>query len=324
MNSDKPDVPIKQELVQQIKRLKNQKKVALYAHYYQPIEIQKLADYIGDSLGLANVAREKEDSNYIILAGVHFMAETASILNQKKTVLSPNFQAGCPLASFLNPKTIEEYKKQYPKSPLVVYVNTTAETKAYSDVCCTSSNAVKVVEKVAEEWDTDTVLFGPDKNLATFVENRTKLKIIRVPQNGNCPIHNFITEKDVEKAKQKYPGASILVHPECTLVVQKLADYIGSTSQMLNFTRTHPNPAGFIIGTEIGLIEHLRWKFPQQSYYPLNSAAVCKNMKKINLENLLDALKAIDTPDQSKYEIRVESGTAAKAIQPLERMLKYS
>ncbi|MHA1776617.1 MAG: quinolinate synthase NadA [Promethearchaeota archaeon] len=312
------------QMIDEIASLKEQKRIAIYAHYYQPIEIQKIADFIGDSLGLAKIAREREESDIIVLAGVHFMAETASILNQAKIILSPNFQAGCPLASFLNLNIINEYRAQYPGTPLIVYVNTTAETKAFSDVCCTSSNAVRVVEKAAQEWNTDTILFGPDKNLATFVENRTSLKIIKVPEMGNCPIHNFISMNDIDKAKKKHPGASLLVHPECPVEVQNQADFIGSTSQMLQYSQNNPNSNGFIIGTEMGLVEHLRWKFPNQSYYPLNSAAVCKNMKKIDIRNLLAAIRSVGTPRQSQYEIRVNSTQAAQALQPLERMLKYS
>ncbi|MCF2140191.1 MAG: quinolinate synthase NadA [Candidatus Lokiarchaeota archaeon] len=313
-----------ESLIDKIKALKRQKQVSIFAHYYQPIEIQKLANYIGDSLGLAKIAREQKDSKYIILAGVHFMAETASILNQNKVILSPNFEAGCPLASFIDPKIINEFKMKYPNSPLIVYVNTTAETKANSDVCCTSSNSLKVIENVAKDWKTDTILFGPDKNLANFVRNRTSLNIITVPEKGNCPIHNFLSIKDIEREKKNHPGASILVHPESPLEVQNEADFIGSTSQMLQYTKDNPNPNGFIVGTEIGLIEHLRWKNPEQSYYPLNKYAICKNMKKINLKNLFETLDACGTPSQSKYEIRVSEESANLAIVPLERMLQYS
>lgn len=312
------------ELIHEINQLKTKLNVTILAHYYQPIEIQKIADYIGDSLGLAQKTQENNAVEYILFAGVHFMAETASILNQDKTILCPDLQAGCPLASFLSESVISDYKKAYPGAPLIVYVNTTAETKANAEVCCTSSNALKMVQKTAKIWKSNTILFGPDKNLANFIRENTSLEIITVPENGNCPVHNKISLLDVDRMKLKHPNASIIVHPESPIEVQKQAEFVGSTSQMLKYTQEHPNPNGFIIGTEIGLVDHLNWKYPTQKFFPLNPNSICKNMKKMSLEKIYDSLKSIGTPSQENYEVRVSPELAKRAKIPLERMMDYS
>ncbi|MHA1519161.1 MAG: quinolinate synthase NadA [Promethearchaeota archaeon] len=313
-----------QTLLEEIHKLKEKYNVTFLAHYYQPIEIQKIADYLGDSLGLAKQARDRTDMDYILFAGVNFMAETASILNQQKTILSPDLEAGCPLSAFISATLIKEYKIRYPNAPLIVYVNTTAETKANADVCCTSSNAIRIAEKTAQEWNTKTILFGPDKNLAQFVRANTDLNIITVPERGNCPIHNLFSIKDVKKQKQEHPEAKLIVHPESPWEVQELADFVGSTSQMMAYTQENPSQGGFIIGTETGLTEHLRWKFPEQSYFPLSKRSVCKNMKKMSLPKIYAALKSIGTPEQDNFEVRVSPDQTAQALIAVNRMMDFS
>ncbi len=313
-----------QTLLKEIHKLKEKHNVTILAHYYQPLEIQKIADYLGDSLGLAKKARDHAGADYILFAGVNFMAETASILNQQKTILSPDLEAGCPLSAFLSGPIIKDHKSQYPDSPLVVYVNTTAETKANADVCCTSSNALQIVEKTAQQWNTNTILFGPDKNLAQFVRHQTEYNIVTVPERGNCPIHNLFCVEDVKKQKHEHPEAKLIVHPESPWEVQELADFVGSTSQMITHTQENPWESGFIIGTETGLVEHLQWKYPNQSYFPLSKNSVCKNMKKMTLPKIYNALNSIQTPEQINYEVRVSPELTAKALIAVNRMMDFS
>ncbi|MHA1719206.1 MAG: quinolinate synthase NadA [Promethearchaeota archaeon] len=312
------------DISEKILALKSEKSVTILAHYYTPLGVHKIADRIGDSLGLSKIAKNEVDTDYIVFAGVLFMAETASILNQSKKILSPDKTAGCPLASFLTGKKIEEYKSKYPDIPVAVYVNTTAETKAHADICCTSSNSVEITQKIAEEWNTDTVLFGPDKNLASYVRNRTSLKIISIPGNGNCPRHNLFTKQDVEKAKKDHPDAVVLVHPESPPEVQEMADYIGSTAGMLNYSNENEIEGGYIIGTEVGLMEHMKWKSPQKLFFPLNTNALCENMKKITLEKVLNVLKSIGTSEEVQYEVKVPPHIAEKALISINKMIEIS
>ncbi|QEE17268.1 quinolinate synthase NadA [Promethearchaeum syntrophicum] len=312
------------DISEKISALKTEKGVTILAHYYTPLGVHKIADRIGDSLGLSKIAKNEVDTDYILFAGVLFMAETASVLNPAKTILSPDKSAGCPLANFLSGDDIEKYKIQYPDIPVVVYVNTTAETKAHTDICCTSSNAIKISQKIAEEHNTDTILFGPDKNLASYVRDRTDLKVISIPGLGNCPRHNLFTKMDVVNAKNTHPNAILLVHPEAPPEVQQMADYIGSTSGMLNYVHEHENDAGYIIGTEIGLMDHLIWKNPSKKFFPLNPKSLCENMKKITLEKIYTTLKSIGTPEEEQFQVKVPSHIAQKALLSIEKMIDYS
>ncbi len=312
------------DISEKILALKSEKGVTILAHYYTPLGVHKIADRIGDSLGLSKIAKNEVEKDYILFAGVLFMAETASVLNPAKTILSPDKSAGCPLANFLSGDDIEKYKEKYPNIPVVVYVNTTAETKAHTDICCTSSNAVNIAQKIAEEHNSDTILFGPDKNLASYVRDRTNLKVISIPGRGNCPRHNLFTEQDVLNARKNHPNASLIVHPEAPPEVQHLADYIGSTSGMINYVNEHENDSGYIIGTEIGLMEHLIWKNPLKKFFPLNTKSLCENMKKITLEKIYSTLRSIGTPEEAKYQVKVPSNIAQKALLSIDKMIEYS
>ena len=188
--------------------------MSILAHYYQSIEIQEIADYLGDSLGLSRIVRDKVTSKFVIFAGVLFMAETASILNQDKHILIPNKDAGCSLADFLTPNIVSEFKKQYPGLPVVTYVNSTAVVKAVSDISCTSSNAVNIVKEISQEFNVNRVLFGPDSNLADYVEQKSKIKTIKMPENGHCAVHSRITPEDLIESRNKHSNAIILVHPD--------------------------------------------------------------------------------------------------------------
>ena len=312
------------DISEKISALKTEKGVTILAHYYTPLGVHKIADRIGDSLGLSKIAKNEVETDYILFAGVLFMAETASVLNPAKTILSPDKSAGCPLANFLSGDDIEKYKEKYPNIPVVVYVNTTAETKAHTDICCTSSNAVNIAEKIAEEHNTDTILFGPDKNLASYVRNRTDLNIISIPGRGFCPRHNLFKKQDVIDARKAHPNASLIVHPEAPPEVQEMADYIGSTSGMINFVNEHENNSGYIIGTEIGLMEHLIWKNPSKKFFPLNTKSLCENMKKISLEKILRALESIGTPEEAKYQVKVPLNIVKKALLSIDKMMEFS
>ena len=310
------------DISEQIMQLKKEKDATIIAHYYQPIEVQKCADYIGDSLGLSKIARDKIQTPNLIFAGVSFMAETAAILNPSKKIFLPDPKAGCPLAKYLSGETVRKFKKQYEGSPVVVYVNTTAETKAEADSCCTSSNAIQVINAIAKKFKANTILFGPDKNLAHYVRQRTNLEIIAIPSKGCCPRHDLLTLSQLQIMQASYPEAKTIVHPECIPDVQSHADYIGSTAGMLNYVKNHPEQKEFIIGTEIGLTEHMRWKLPQHTYFPADPRMVCKNMKRNTLEKVLNLLQILGNEElEAPYRITVDSDLAQQALRPIDAMI---
>ncbi|MFW9969886.1 MAG: quinolinate synthase NadA [Candidatus Odinarchaeota archaeon] len=308
------------ELQKEILSLKKNADVTILAHYYQPIEIQEIADFLGDSLGLSRTAKDKANSEYIIFAGVDFMAETASILNQDKHVLIPNPESCCPMAAFLTPEMVKEFKKENPGIPVVVYVNSTAAVKAESDVCCTSANAVKIVQKISKEFKVDTVLFGPDANLADYAEGISGIKCLKMPESGHCYVHSQITPEDIRDVRQKYPKATLIVHPECIREVRELSDLVGSTTRMYNYVKQNSSKIDqFIIGTEVGLLERLSQDFPNIQFYSAKDKLVCYNMKKHNLELIKYILENLD---DSTFEIRVPREIAERAIKPINKMLE--
>jgi quinolinate synthase len=309
------------ELQQDILKLKEDKDILILSHYYQTIEIQEIADFVGDSLGLSRKAKNV-DTNYIIFAGVDFMAETASILNQDKHVLIPNYESCCPMAAFLTPEMVIEYKNEHPGLPVVVYVNSTAAVKAEADICCTSSNAISVVEGISKEFNVDSVLFGPDANLADFAEQLSGIKCIQMPDIGHCYVHSQITIEHINQSQQEHPNAIILVHPECIREVRDLSNFVGSTAKMYNRVKNSSNKENeFIIGTEIGLIQRMAQDFPNKEFYPIKDKLICYNMKKHNLE----AIKyLLENSNDKTFEIKVPPKIAQRAIKPIEKMLDYS
>ena len=310
------------QLQEEILKLKKTNDAIILAHYYQPIEIQEIADYLGDSLGLSQKAKEKSNTEYIIFAGVNFMAETASILNPDKHVMIPNPESCCPMADFLTPEKVKEYKQTYKNIPVVMYVNSTAAVKAESVICCTSSNSAKIVRKIAEEYEVNSVLFGPDAHLADYTEQISKMKCIKMPENGHCIVHSQLTVTDVKKIKHQYPKAIVLVHPECVREVRALADFIGSTAQMYNRVRdSSQKETEFIIGTELGLLERKARDFPNKKFYLASDKMICYNMKKHNLELIKYVLENLN---DISFEVKVPSEIAKKALIPIEKMLKYS
>ncbi|GAQ95462.1 quinolinate synthase [Thermodesulfovibrio aggregans] len=294
-------------IVEEIKKLKKQRNAIILAHNYQREEIQDIADFVGDSLELSKKATQVQ-CDVIVFCGVHFMAETAAILNPDKTVLLPEIEAGCPMADTVNIRELKEWIKKYPNSPVISYVNTTAEVKSLSYACCTSANAPQIVKAVPF----DSIIFVPDKNLADWAKKQVPEKEI-IPWNGFCPTHHMIKKDDVIRAKNIYPDALVVVHPECRPEVIELADHVASTSGMVRFAKSS-QAKEFIIGTEIGLLYRLRKENPDKKFYPLKTNMICPNMKITTLESVLRALK------ENKYIIQVPEDIRLKAYEAVQRM----
>ncbi len=298
-----------QEIVQQIERWKREKGAVILAHNYQPGEIQDIADFLGDSLALSRQAAEVS-AQTIVFCGVRFMAESAKILSPEKMVLLPRKDAGCPLADTITAQQVRQMKKDHPGAVVVCYVNSSAEVKAESDVCCTSSNALQVVEGVEEE----EIIFIPDKNLGHYISRFTDKKVIL--WDGFCYVHHRILAKDLQRAREAHPQAAVLVHPECRPEVIDLADEVLSTDGMLRFA--HRSVAQeFIIGTEMGLIHRLQKENPDKKFFSVGNAMVCVNMKKIHLEDVLSSLQ------RNQFVISIPDDIGSRAKGSLDRMLQY-
>lgn len=294
--------------VQSILDLKKERKAVILAHLYQWPEVQTIADFVGDSLDLSRKAKDTK-ADVIVFCGVSFMAETAKILNPQKTVLLPNVDAGCPMADMITPEDVLQLRKEHPRAAVVCYVNSSAEIKAVSDICCTSSNAVKVVASLKEE----EIIFVPDRNLGHYVSTFLPAKRF-ILFNGFCPTHNKILPADVEKVRAARPNTPILVHPECTPEVVNKADFIGSTAQIIDFAVSSKEKE-FIIGTESGILHRLQELCPDKRFYTLHAAMVCPNMKKTTLVSVHDALKNM------QQKIELDEQLIKKASVSLERML---
>lgn len=295
------------ELIYRIASLKAERKAVILAHNYQLPEVQDVADITGDSLELSRQAA-KTDAEVIVFCGVHFMAETAKILSPQKTVLIPDPKAGCPMADMITASDLRKLKARHPGLPVVAYVNTSAEVKAESDICCTSANAVAVVNSLAA----DEVLFVPDKSLAAYVASRTAKRII--PYCGYCPTHHRILAQDVVNAKREHPNAVVVAHPECTMEVLRLADGIESTSGMLRYVKAS-TAKEFIVCTERGLVHRLSLENPDRKFYNPSPLNICPNMKKITLEKVLWSL------EDMKYEIALPEDIIQKARAAIEGMI---
>jgi quinolinate synthase len=297
-------------LAEKIYKLKEEKKAIILAHNYQRPEIQDIADYVGDSIELSRKAMEEKEAKIIVFAAVDFMAESAAILNPKKKVLLPSLGARCPMAQMLTVDEIKRMKALYPGVPLVLYVNTLASAKAQCDICCTSANAVRVIQSL----NADTVLFGPDRNLAEYVQRKTGKTVIPIPEWGFCPTHLLFQPEDVRILKMEHPEATVMVHPECTSEMQKTADFVGSTSQMCKFAK-ECKAKTFIVGTEEGILHRLRKDNPEKQFILAYEGAICPNMKLNTLDRLYVSLR------EEKYVITVPEPVARQARKALERML---
>ena len=299
------------KIIEKIKELKAQKNAIILAHCYQPIEIDTVADYVGDSLHLSQVA-SKTNAQIIIFAGVYFMAQTAKLLSPEKKVLLPQIEAGCRMSDMLSHRQLTEFLSKNPSYPTVCYVNSTAEVKAECDICCTSSNAEKIVKSLGAS----KVLFVPDTYLGKWVEKRLgNVEVITYP--GFCPTHLQIRPIDITNARMKYPDALVLAHPECHMSVSSIADYVGSTTGIMQYVKNSKNKS-FIIATEQGVIDRLKRDFPNKQIIPVKNNIVCPNMKMTSLEDILHVLETEDN------EITVKQDVALRAVKCLNRMLEVS
>lgn len=296
-------------LSDEILRLKKERNAIILAHNYQVPEVQDVADIVGDSYSLSQHAAET-DSDVIVFCGVNFMAESAKILSPDKTVLLPVKNAGCPMADMVTAPRLREMKDRYPDAAVVCYVNSSAEVKAESDICCTSSNALKVIESLEHKQ----VIFVPDENLGSYIASKVKDKEI-ILWKGFCITHKSVKVDEVKKIKRMYPNAQILMHPECEPEVQKLADFLGSTSEIIRYAGEIPEK-DVIIGTEEGVLHLLKKQNPDKNFYLLSTGLICTNMKKTRLEDVHNALLNM------QHEIHVDEAIRLKALKSLERMLK--
>lgn len=298
-------------IVEKIKGLKKRRKAVILSHNYQRGEIQDIADFIGDSLGLSQQAA-KTRAEVIVFCGVHFMAETAAILCPDKTVLMPDVQAGCPMASMITPDALRKKKEETPGARVVCYVNTTAAVKAESDICCTSSNAQKVVSSIPED---EEIIFVPDKSLGDYVSSRLGRKMILWP--GYCPTHHRILAQDILRCRKGHPEAKVVVHPECTPDVIALANHVASTTGIAKYAR-ESEAREIIVGTENGIIYRLQKESPGKTFIPATDQALCPNMKKNTLEKVLWCLEDMET------EVSVPKDVAERARLAIERMMELS
>lgn len=293
---------------EKIEELKKEKNAIILAHNYQIPEVQDISDHLGDSLGLSRIASQT-DAEVIVFCGVHFMAETASILSPDKKVLLPEIDAGCPMADMITPEELREMKEKTPGAAVLGYVNTSAAVKAELDICCTSTNAIKVVKSI----ESDEIIFVPDKYLAMYAARFTEKKII--PWQGYCPTHVKILPEHILEKKKEHPEAKVLVHPECTPPAIDLADEALSTSGMVKYVKGS-DAKEFIIGTEMGMLYRLKKEFPGKEFYAATELAVCPNMKLNNLEKVLASLK------EMKHEVKVPEEIRVKAKRAVDKMLE--
>ena len=297
------------KLLEKIERLKQERNALILAHNYQPGEIQDLADFTGDSLGLSIKAAETQ-ADVIVFCGVLFMAETAAILSPEKTVLLPDEYAGCPMADMITAEQLLELKEKHPISLVVSYVNSTADVKAESDYCCTSANAVEIVDSLPKDKE---IIFVPDQHLGNFVAERTGRVLILWP--GYCRSHILITEDDIKDARAKYPQAVVMTHPECSEPVKAVSDELLSTSQMIRFAK-NSKATQFIVATEVGIIHALKKERPDVEFIPASEKAVCPNMKKITFAGIIDSL------EKMQYIIKVDKEIRVKAKKALDSMIE--
>ncbi|MFP4456115.1 MAG: quinolinate synthase NadA [Clostridia bacterium] len=306
MNNDKV-----QQYYKEINKLKKDVNAIILAHYYQRPEIQDIADYVGDSFGLAKTASES-DAEVIIFCGVHFMAESAAILSPDKKVYMPEVKAGCPMAEMADAEGLRKLKEEHPNAVVVSYVNTTAAVKAESDYCCTSSNAVKIFDQIPEDKQ---IIFVPDKNLGNYAAKQSGREIILWP--GYCNTHDALLPEDVFEIKQKYPEAQVAAHPECRPEVLDLVDYVGSTAGLMDYV-SKTDYKQYIIATEMGMLHSLRNNNPEKEIILASNKLVCPNMKLTTLPNLVEVLR------NREHIIKVDEEIAKKAKIALKRMLEVS
>jgi quinolinate synthase len=298
------------ELVTKINELKKEKNAIILAHNYQVMEVQEIADFVGDSLQLAKEAA-KVDAEIILFAGVKFMAETAKLLSPKSKVLLSRGDAGCPMADMITGEQLRQFKEAHPLGKVMCYVNSSVEVKAESDICCTSSSAIKIARSLPED---QLILFVPDQNLGTYTQKHTGRRVLC--WQGYCNVHNnFLSAEDVKIAREKYPDYTLIVHPECKPEVFEKADFVASTKGMADYVAEHDN---VIIGTEVGLVKQLQAKYPEKNLIPLSEKTICVNMKRTTLQDIYDTL------NQDANEIIIDDAIAQKALKSVNAMLELT
>ena len=293
---------------EKIKQLKKEKNAIILTHCYQPIELDEISDFVGDSFYLSKKAAET-NADIIVFAGVYFMAQSAKLLNHTKKVLLPNINSGCFMADMIDAEQLRQFKNKYPNIPTVCYINSTAEVKAECDICCTSSNALQVVKSL----NTDKILFLPDTYLGKWIEKKLR-NIEVITYNGFCPTHLRIRIEDIESARQKYPKAKILAHPECHCAVSELADFVGSTKEIMEYAKSSEEKQ-FVIATEKGVLDRLKRDCPQKEFYLIKDDIVCTNMKWNTLEDILEIL------EKETNEINIEPQIFSDANRCISRMM---
>ena len=301
-----------QELLRQVALLKKEREAVILAHNYQTPEIQDLADFTGDSLELSRAAA-KTSAKVIVFCGVKFMAETAFILSPEKTVLLPVLEAGCTLADYATAEQVREMKKKHPDAIVVTYVNSSAEVKAETDICCTSANAVEIVRSINRDRP---ILFVPDHNLGHYAAKMTGRDLIL--WDGCCPTHALLSTFAVAKARKKWPGAQVIMHPECKSEVLELSDFVGSTSGMLKYVKSKPARTSFIVGTEVGLLHRLQKENPDKIFHAASDYLICPMMKMITLKDVKVSL------EKMQHVVTVEEDVRARAQAAVDAMLRYT
>lgn len=301
------------KIIREIEELKKEKNAIILAHNYQPKEIQEIADFVGDSLELCIKANNVDEADIIVFCGVNFMAETASIISPDKKVLLPDNRANCQMADMVSLDELKKAKAEHPDCEVVLYVNSRAETKSEADIVCTSANAGKIVSSLKS----DNFIFAPDHNLGIYSAKQSGKNPIIVPEDGHCYVHTMFKPEDIKKAREDYPNAKIVVHPECNDDVRQLADYVESTGGMVRLAKD-PEIKQLVVGTEIDLATRLTRENPGKEFIPLRRDAFCLTMKIITLEKVLEALK------EEKYEVVVDKEIAAKARVGIQKMLDLS
>lgn len=299
----------RETLIKEIQRLKEERKAVVVAHNYQVDDVQEIADMLGDSFALSKYCATV-DAEVVVFCGVLFMAESAKILSPQKTVLLPELDAGCPMADMVTPEGLREMKKRYPQAAVVCYINSSAEVKAECDVCCTSSNALNVIKAMKEK----DILFVPDKNLGSYISKMVPEKNI-ILWEGYCITHHRIKRDDVKKIKELHPDALLLVHPECQPEIVEMADFVGSTKQIIDYATESSNKK-FIIGTEMGVLYKLKKNNPDKVFYLMSQGLVCPNMKKTSLKSVYESLK------EMKHKIGLDEDVRVRAKKALDRMLE--
>ena len=298
-------------IIERIEKLKKEKNAIILAHSYQNVEIDSVADFVGDSLYLSQKAKETS-AKIIVFAGVYFMAQTAKIISPDKKVLLPNINAGCLMADMINLEQVKSFKEKYPNLPVVCYINSTAEVKSECDICCTSSNAVEIVKSL----NVPRVLFVPDKNLGKYVESQLE-GVEVITYDGCCPVHDDVTVKNIEDARKLHPEAKVLIHPECSPIVSSMGDYIGSTSGIFDYVK-NSNDNSFIIVTEKGVVDRLRRDYPEKEFFLISEKMLCGSMKLTTLEEILYSL------ENEVNEIKLDENIRKLSSNCIERMLKVS